>query len=274
MARFVWNLIGRPQSPLERASAKIPGSMEILEDARRALLSRLIDHAPLFPPASMELPDALAEDARARESPASFMLARFVCPASILGEVPDVGRGVSVVLDGPLVGEARVESVETRPSDGLDALATLAPEVYVEVFVDDALEERLDAVAAHGFRAKVRCGGASVPEVADLARFIRACRERELVFKATAGLHRAVHDDGEHGFVNLLAAVVFGNEESALAESDPAAFSLGPDGFTWRGRSAGAAELGRARRERFQSIGSCSFFEPVDELAALEVLPL
>ena len=34
-------------------------------DARRALLQRLFDHAPLFPPASMSLPDALEEDRRA-----------------------------------------------------------------------------------------------------------------------------------------------------------------------------------------------------------------
>jgi hypothetical protein len=33
-------------------------------------------------------------------------------------------------------------------------------------------------------------------------------------------------------------------------------------------------ELARARRQRLQSIGSCSFFEPVEELEALGVLPL
>jgi hypothetical protein len=33
------------------------------------VLERLIDHAALFPPASMSLPDALEEDRRARESP-------------------------------------------------------------------------------------------------------------------------------------------------------------------------------------------------------------
>ena len=33
-------------------------------DARRAALGELIDHAALFPPASMSLEDALAEDAR------------------------------------------------------------------------------------------------------------------------------------------------------------------------------------------------------------------
>ena len=249
--------------------------MEAVEDARVALLSRLIDHAPLFPPASMKLPDALAEDRRARESQSAFMLGRFVCPASRLGELPDVGRGVSAVLDGgPLAEPPAVEAVETAPLADLAALTTLQPKVYVEVPLDDGLEERLDAIAGHGLRAKVRCGGASVPSVSELARFVCACRERGLGFKATAGLHHAVRADGEHGFVNLLAAVVFGDEEIALAESDPGAFALDPQAFSWRGRSGPPAELERARRERLHSIGSCSFFEPVEELVALGVLPL
>jgi hypothetical protein len=45
-----------------------------LVDARRALLQRLFDHAPLFPPASMSLPDALDEDRRARAGPDAWML--------------------------------------------------------------------------------------------------------------------------------------------------------------------------------------------------------
>src|SRR5579864_1677560 len=50
-------------------------------DARRALLSRLFDHAPLFPPASMALPDALEEDRRAQESDHAWLLGRFVVSA-------------------------------------------------------------------------------------------------------------------------------------------------------------------------------------------------
>jgi hypothetical protein len=257
-----------------------------VEDARVALLSRLIDHAPLFPPASMRLPDALAEDRRARESPSAFALARFVCPASRLDELPDVGRGVSAVLDGPRKhGDcprtgtvpslgARVEAVEVPARDGLEALASLAREVYVEVPLDETLDDRLDQLVSFGLRAKVRCGGTAVPKIAQLARFVRACRERDLVFKATAGLHHAVRSDGEHGFLNLLAAVVFGDEESALAESDPEAFVVDRNGFAWRGRGATADELRRSRSERLCSIGSCSFFEPVEELEALGVLPL
>lgn len=242
-------------------------------DARVALLSRLIDHAPLFPPASLPLPEAVEEDRRARESEAVFMLGRFVCPASKLEELPDVGRGVSVVLDGELANEARVEAVEARIGAGLGALAGVAPEVYVEVPVDDGPEAALDALRAAGLRAKVRCGGASVPSAAELAAFVRGCRERGLVFKATAGLHHAVRSDGEHGFLNLLAAIVFGDEEAALEETDADAFRLDAESFVWRDREAGSEELARARSERLWSIGSCSFFEPVGELESLGMLP-
>jgi hypothetical protein len=105
------------------------------------------------------------------------------------------------------------------------------------------------------------------------ARFIRSCRARGLVFKATAGLHHAVRRDGGHGLLNLLAAVVFGDEEEALGEKKPAAFALTSDAFVWRGRSAGPDELGAARRALLHSVGSCSFFEPVEELGALGMLP-
>jgi len=251
--------------------------MQLHGDARIALLAQLIDHAPLFPPASLPLPLAVAEDERARGSQNAFMLARFVCPATLLAELPDVGRGVTVVLDGPLParsGVGSVEAVETRLGDELATLASLAPEVYVEVPLDNGVEERLHALRANGLRAKVRCGGTTVPSTESLAAFVRGCRTRDLVFKATAGLHHAVRANGEHGFLNLLAAVVFGDEENALIERDPSAFELHADAFTWRSRTAPAEELAAIRRNRFHSIGSCSFFEPAKELEALGVLPL
>ena len=65
-----------------------------------------------------------------------------------------------------------------------------------------------------------------------------------------------------------------GDEEAALDESDATAFGVDATAFAWRQRSASADELARVRRERLHSIGSCSFFEPVEELEALGVLPL
>lgn len=202
------------------------------------------------------------------------MLGRFVCPASLLGELPDLGRGISVVLDAALADDPRVEAAETRPSFDLGAGVPDVGEVYVETPLDDTLEDRLDHIAELGLRAKVRCGGAAAPNTESLAGFIRSCREREVVFKATAGLHHAVRSDGEHGFLNLLAAVVFGDEVRALEETDATAFELAAEAFSWRDRSASAGELASVRLEGLHSIGSCSFFEPVEELEALGVLPL
>jgi hypothetical protein len=250
-----------------------PPAMGTSTDARHALLANLIDHAPQFPPAALDLPEAVAEDERARASRHAFVLARYVCPASRLGALPDVGRGVSVVLDAPLQPDERVEAVEARFREDLDELASIAGEVYVEVPLDDELGERLDRIRDAGLGAKVRCGGASVPSAEELARFVRACRDRRLAFKATAGLHHAVRTDGEHGLLNFLAAATFGDEEQALSETDAAAFSLDSGTFTWRERALGAEELAAVRRDLLRSIGSCSFFEPIEELEALGMLP-
>jgi hypothetical protein len=217
------------------------------EDARRALLTRFFDHAPTFPPASLSPAEALAEDRRARESEHAWMLGRLVWPASQLSELPqDEERALAAV----------------EPERGTEAQSGA---LYIEGLA-------LDEVAAQGVRAKIRCGGARVPTVGELAEFVRGCRSRRLVFKATAGLHHAYPTAaGEHGFLNLLAAAVFGDEEEALREQPPA-FSLDATSFRWRDREALPGQLADVRASLVHSIGTCSFFEPVEELEALGIL--
>jgi hypothetical protein len=80
-----------------------------------------------------------------------------------------------------------------------------------------------------------------------------------------------VRTGAQLGFLNVLAASVFGDEERALEEDDAGAFTL--DGtFHWRDREAEADEVSEVRRSLFVSIGSCSFSEPVEELEALGFL--
>jgi hypothetical protein len=215
------------------------------DDARRALLTRFFDHAPMFPPASLAPADALAEDRRARASEHAWMLGRLVWPAAQLAELPqDEGRALAVVESG---SERQDEAV------------------YLEGVP-------LDEVAARGQRARIRCGGERVPSTEELAAFIRGCRERGLVFKATAGLHHAYPTDaGEHGFLNLLAATVFGDEEEALRERAPA-FALDATSFRWRDQEALPGRLADVRGSLFHSIGTCSFFEPAEELERLGIL--
>ena len=215
------------------------------DDARRALLTRFFDHAPMFPPASLPPAEALDEDRRARASEQAWMLGRLVWPAGAVSELPqDEHRALGVV-----------ESGTERHDDA----------VYLE-------GGALDEVAARGLRAKIRCGGERVPSVDELADFIRGCRSRGVVFKATAGLHHAYPTEaGEHGFLNLLAAAVFGDEEEALRERSPA-FALDETSFRWRDREASPAQLADVRGSLFHSIGTCSFFEPLEELERLEIL--
>ena len=143
-------------------------------------------------------------------------------------------------------------------------------EVDVEplAVVDGAREQQGDVVYVEG-ETKLRCGGARVPSAAEMAAFVRRCRSEGLRFKATAGLHHPLPTDGEHGFLNLLAACVFGDEEAMLATRD---IELDAESFRASGRSADAGACARVRRDLVASIGSCSFAEPVAELRTLGIL--
>jgi hypothetical protein len=224
-----------------------------------ALFARLIDHAPLFPPAQLPLPEALEEHRQAREGAHGWIVRRFVTPASKLGSLDGEELALSVVLDGDAeLGDPRIEALEVPPGRAV-------PSSDHEVYVEGATPP----LAWPGAMVKVRCGPAP-PAVEELADVVRSCQEYDVPFKATAGLHHAVRQDGQHGFLNLLAAAVFGGEEAALAEDDPGAFRV-DDAFRWRDRAASVKEVERGRR-LFVAFGSCSFAEPVDELIALGFL--
>jgi hypothetical protein len=235
-----------------------------VSDARRAALGALIDHAPLFPPASLPAPDAIEEDRRARADEHAWMLARLVWPASKLDGLEGEDRALSILLDGPYDGDLRAEAVETRWDAGLDGLDS---EAYVELPLGDGIEEKVTALAERGLRAKVRCGGAEVPTRRELGRFLTVCREAAVPFKATAGLHHPLAQEGRHGFLNVLAACAF--EDDAALEGE---IELDRGSLRWNGRRAEAEELTRVRREQLVAVGSCSFFEPVAELQELGIL--
>jgi hypothetical protein len=254
------------------------------EGARSALLGRLIDHAAMFPPASLPLDAALEVDRHARSTPEAWLLNRFLVPASHLPDVPagfEPPIGVIVDTDGPpdLQGR-RIESVEVR-LEHADLVAGVEPPVFLEVWAGDA--SRLREVADLGAGAKVRCGGATpdmFPSPGELAAFIVGCRDLGLRFKATAGLHHPLRDGIVHGFLNLLGAAVVahaagGGERDlidVLLADDAAAFSVTDDAFQVAGRAFGAEQVAASREELFVGYGSCSFSEPVEDLKGLGVL--
>ena len=251
--------------------------------ARHALLSKLIDHAARFPPASLPMEAAIEVDRWARGTPQAWMLNRFLVPATRLVELPegfDPPLGVIVDVDELPPLSAQVDVVEARleraaATDGVDA------RVFLEIWPGD--DAALDTVHERGAGAKVRCGGPTpdmFPSPAELAHFICGCRDRGLAFKATAGLHHPIRDGIVHGFLNLLGAAVLAHAEGAgprdlvpvLLEQDAEAFEVTDEAFTVRGHALGAGAVAAAREALFVGYGSCSFSEPVEDLRGLRIL--
>jgi hypothetical protein len=137
--------------------------------------------------------------------------------------------------------------------------------------------------------AKVRTGGPTAdlyPTPSDLARFICACAEAGVPFKATAGMHHplrhfsdAVKAD-EHGFLNVFVAACLAQTnalgpadvQAVLEETSIEAFTIDDDGISWNGQQVESASIEDVRAEFALSFGSCSFDEPREALRALGLL--
>jgi hypothetical protein len=148
-------------------------------------------------------------------------------------------------------------------------------------------------VARVGARAKIRTGGLtpeSIPPAAEVIAFIAACHREGVPFKATAGLHHPVRGSYRltyeadspvgtmYGFLNVFvaAALLYTGESeataiAALEESDPATFGFEDDAIVWRDKRITAGQIQASRQIFAISFGSCSFREPIDELALLSL---
>jgi hypothetical protein len=293
----------------------------------RALLAGAIDYAGLFPPASLDLATAVARFAAYRASADAWALGRFVVPAVRLDELAacaealwraDASAGaapwsISALVASDPVGDALridrfneqhgaravVDSVEAAAGDdasirGIAArFAGLAR--FIEIPIRDDPQELLRVVADAGAFAKVRTGGVradAIPSPREVARFLRACAELPMAFKATAGLHHPLR--GEYaltydadsargtmfGYLNVFLAAMRARGGAAedeliavLEARDPSSLTIAargaPDsaGDLWP--AAWADAIAATRATFALSFGSCSFREPLDDLASL-----
>jgi hypothetical protein len=270
------------------------------------LFAGLVDDAAVFPPGSATLPDAVAAHRRHRTAWYADLVGPLLLPASTitageLGALVNPSEGFVIGL----IGDTGVEQLPFAflPPDGVTARQVEAPvakrgedpqpglaelikltgklggtPVYAEIPLTFGLLGALDTLAearAGGLpvAAKFRTGGLAAelfPTPVELAAVICACRDRDLPFKLTAGLHHAVrHRDPEtgfthHGFVNVLAATlaaVDGAEVDAVAElltaTDPVRLVEPVRG-----------SLDTAR-PLWIGYGSCSMTEPLTDLIRL-----
>jgi hypothetical protein len=284
-----------------------------VSNALRPLLEGIVDYAGLFPPASLDVLTAARNYQSYRAGNDRWMLGRFVVGVAKLPELrstiarirardeepwpvsvvaPDAAAATSV-LRTPDDATAAIESVEVKARTTSDVAlvskaATKAREVYVEVPLDGSTLALLDAIASVKLRAKIRTGGVTAdafPPPPEVVSFIRACLDRNIPFKATAGLHHPLRGTfpltyqgsvpaGEmYGYLNVFLAAAFMQEDlpdkeaaALLVEADPAAITVDEKGIRWRDHAVDADAIRKLRARSATSFGSCSFREPVDEL--------
>jgi hypothetical protein len=194
----------------------------------------------------------------------------------------------------------RVDTIEAKAED-LAGIAALAEAfgarrtVYVELPVHREPSALIAAVGAAGMRAKIRTGGLTAeafPSPVQVLGFLSACVSLGVPFKATAGLHHPLRGEYAltyaadaprgmmYGFLNVFVAAVLLHAGHApgvvlpiLEDGDPAAFDFSADAIRWRDLRVSAEQVTAARATFAGSFGSCSFMEPVQDLAALSLLP-
>ena len=285
----------------------------------RTLLAGAIDYAGLFPPASLDLPTVVENYRAYRAGPDACSLGRLVVPASRLQELAAVASrawangptpwrisalvGADAAADAQRIAafnvacfpHACVDSVESKAATvaQVQALAGVFPsaEHYVELPLAVDLPPLLAAVKSIGARAKVRTGGITpdaIPAPRDVARFLRACADADLAFKATAGLHHPMR--GEYrltyatdaargtmfGYLNIFLAAVQARAGASVEHlvltldgRNRAMLGIHDEEIRWEGGRASIASLAAMRHDFAIAFGSCSFREPLDDLGTL-----
>lgn len=287
--------------------------------AFQTFMTELIDYAGLFPPAALSMRGACVEYQHSRTSENAWMVGRFVCPVGRLGELARESESItsdtwrlSVLAGDPLERdldsitafldetgsrfdvpslEIRVGSV-TNLEVCLDVLETVEEGVtaYFELPADEDLRGLIAALSGTGHGAKIRTGGVTpelFPSPDQVARFIAMCRDAQVPFKATAGLHHPVRHLNAtvgcrmHGFFNVFTAAALAVARNLSAEAIASIIRTErADAFSFVGDQCHALDytlttqaLDRGRRFAV-SFGSCSIAEPVADLSAIGLLPL
>lgn len=298
-------------------------------------MTNLIDYAGLFPPASLNLTDALNEYESYLPCADNWMLGRFIIPAAQLADLPTLssawhfsvlGRSASTALEfaqgleldlsqlkdfrktqtaSADVFEVRLPLSALASSDELLELINSASHkltnqndltVFYEIPVDDSWRENMEMTIAalsqlnkqsgHRNGFKLRCGGvvaSAFPTTEQIAHALILCRDQDVPFKATAGLHHPIRHYNEsaqtkmHGFINVFGAGILAHihqltEEKIIAilnDEDPRNFDFTESNFTWKNLPADSAQIASIRQNGLISYGSCSFDDPRKDMQKL-----
>ncbi|WP_433246429.1 hypothetical protein ACQPYK_45225 [Streptosporangium sp. CA-135522] len=240
------------------------------------LFHDLVDDAGLFPPTALPMAEALRRHRNDLDRGSAVLTHRFLCSASRLPELRahlDFPVRLGLILDTPDVPPLDDLTVELVEVPGGKAVGLDIPaRQFVEVTA-----AQLPVDVPSGVGLKIRCGGltaAAFPTAQDLGRFIVYCAERDLPFKATAGLHNAVRHfhpalgTDRHGFLNLVLAVC-----ATVEGRDPVPVLRSTDvGELVRLAQAVPDDTAERARRLLVSYGSCSTSTPIEDLLALGLI--
>lgn len=168
--------------------------------------------------------------------------------------------------------------------------------VFFEVTLDEAWRENIETAittlaqhnqnTGHHNGFKLRTGGvvaSAFPTAEQIAHAILLCRDHNLPFKATAGLHhpiRIYNDSVQtkmHGFINVFGAGILAHihqltPEQTIAilnDEDPQHFIFSETQFAWKNLRAASEQIQSIRQNQLISYGSCSFVEPREDMQNL-----
>jgi hypothetical protein len=217
-----------------------------------------------------------------------------------LSENLDIIEGFNQHHSAEDQGQAVIDAVEMKVADvnDIDAALDEIPEdlyPFFEFPVNADCRGFVAALAGNQCAAKIRTGGVAAgafPTSLEVAQFLVACARCDVPFKATAGLHHPIRGRHRltyerdsatclmHGFVNLFlcAALVrvkgldVERAEALLQNEDDAVFKFSDGLVSFAGHGIELMELAKVRETFALSFGSCSFDEPIADLAKLRWL--
>ncbi len=232
-----------------------------------ALLRGLVDDAGLFPPSLLPMDVALK---RFRTSSSPMLSGRFLCPGDRVEELLAL-LGPEEHLDVHLIGDDVIAlpedpRVTVRAVELRSGVMTEIP-CYIEGVPPQELK-------GHDVFGKLRCGGARIPSVEEVAAYVNEAARFSVPFKGTAGMHAAVRgwestgDEPHHGYLNLVLAVA-----RSITNGDVADVLRCTDGPALAAEALElSADLVTATRWMLHSYGSCDTARPVTDAHQLGLL--
>lgn len=196
------------------------------------------------------------------------------------------------------IGHAVIDVLEIKASvtDEIHAAASIMPRQFTSFFEIPISSDPLllvNAIQRSGTFAKARTGGVTpnaFPDAKDVVRFMIRCRDARVAFKLTAGLHHPLRAEYRltytadaprgtmFGYLNMFVAAALawdGADESlvlsAMLATSVHDFRFSDQSIAFADRNLSTEALRDARDNFIISFGSCSFREPVDDLAALSI---